>query len=211
VIGTTGAVACLTLLFLGMRSVMAVGGSCASGGPYTISQPCPKGVGWVVPVSIWAGLFFLAVSVAGAARVRAPAIAWLAWPALFCSLGWNFLEFGLDPAGPETGPVWGWLVCGVLFWVMGAGPVVLGLAQLRNRGSERDPSPLVVRAATLGSRVRATTTPPPFRAATTPSAAAHRDADDLVDGLERLADLHRTGAIDDDEYRRAKAQLLGGR
>ena len=47
----------------------------------------------------------------------------LAWPALFLSLGWNFLEFGFDPPGEDDGLVWGWIVCGVVFWLMGGLPL----------------------------------------------------------------------------------------
>ena len=36
------------------------------------------------------------------------------WGVLFGSLGWNFLEFAFKGADI----VWGWLVCGVLFWPM---------------------------------------------------------------------------------------------
>jgi hypothetical protein len=34
--------------------------------------------------------------------------------------------------------------------------------------------------------------------------------DDLIDALERLAALHRNGELSDDEYKVAKARLLGG-
>jgi hypothetical protein len=47
----------------------------------------------------------------------------LAWPALFLSLGWNFLEFGVQP--PGGGLAWGWLVPGVMFVLMGGGPLWL--------------------------------------------------------------------------------------
>ena len=40
-------------------------------------------------------------------------LVFLAWPALFLSLGWNFLEYGFFP--PEGGWVWSWIFCGVLF------------------------------------------------------------------------------------------------
>ena len=33
----------MTLLFLGMRAVMDVGGACADGGPFVTAQPCPSG------------------------------------------------------------------------------------------------------------------------------------------------------------------------
>ena len=72
---------CLTILFLATRRVMEVGGSCASGGPYEIATPCPKGIAWMVPVSIFGGLiaaFALALT-AG----HGPKLWLLAWPALF--------------------------------------------------------------------------------------------------------------------------------
>ncbi len=51
-------------------------------------------------------------------------LVFLAWPALFLSLGWNFLAYGFFP--PEGGWVWSWLFCGVLFVLMGAVPAHRG-------------------------------------------------------------------------------------
>ena len=48
----------------------------------------------------------------------------LAWPALFISLGWNFLEFAFFPPPPDTGIELGWLIPGVIFVTMGAAPLV---------------------------------------------------------------------------------------
>ena len=42
-VGVAGIAAGITLLFLGMRAVMDVGGMCAEGGPYVIEQHCPEG------------------------------------------------------------------------------------------------------------------------------------------------------------------------
>ena len=207
---TAGAVACLVLLYQGMRSVMEIGGSCASGGPYLSAHPCPKGVGWVIPLSIWVGIACVAIASVHALKLGQPSIAWLAWPALFVSLGWNFLQFGLDPAGPETGPVWSWLVCGAMFWAMGLAPVVLWILHPEDRPGGAHPSGAVTpraveRASRLGASVRAATTPPPFR-----GPAPSDEASTLVDALERLEALHRRGAIDDDEYRAAKRRAVGG-
>ena len=49
-IGVAVVTMCLTVLFLCARAVMDVGGVCASGGPYVVASPCPKGVGWMTPV-----------------------------------------------------------------------------------------------------------------------------------------------------------------
>ena len=220
-LATAGAAACLALIYRSMRSVMAVGGSCASGGPYAVATPCPKGVGWVLPLAIWVGLAMLAGASAAAVRLGVPGIAWLAWPALFLSLGWNFVDFGLHPPGPRGGPIWSWLVCGAMFWAMGAGPVVLWLLNPQDRPTRSRPAPdgrtarAVKRASALGTTIRIETTPPPFR----PSSGAGTgswpgdgggEASDLVDALERLDALHRSGAIDDAEFRDAKRRLIDG-
>ncbi len=43
-VSLAGVSAGLTWMFLGMRSVMQIGGSCGSGGPYEIATPCPEGI-----------------------------------------------------------------------------------------------------------------------------------------------------------------------
>jgi hypothetical protein len=114
---------CLTIVYLAMRRVMEVGGTCASGGPYEIANPCPKGVAWMLPVGIVVGMASSA-ALALTAR-RGPKLWTLAWPALFLSLGWNFLDFGLDPPGaPDGGAEAGWIVCAVVFGLMGGVPLV---------------------------------------------------------------------------------------
>ncbi|MBX3283878.1 MAG: SHOCT domain-containing protein [Acidimicrobiales bacterium] len=191
---TAGLVGALTLIFRSARSVMEIGGSCASGGPYVAATPCPKGVPWLLVGSIWGGLALALVVSVSASRVGAPEVAWLAWPGLFLSLGWNFWEFGLDPPSGD-GVVWGWIVCGAMFVAMGAAPVLLAAVSSEGRA----PSGSVARATALGTRVRATTTPPPFR-----------PGPGLVDELERLDALHRSGGLTDEEHAAAKRVLLGG-
>lgn len=62
----------------------------------------------------------------------------LAWPATFLSLGWNFLEFAFT-ATKGHGLVWGWLVCGVVFVLMGGLPLVYVIQGTANAlsGKER--------------------------------------------------------------------------
>ena len=91
-------VACgATLLYLGMRGVMEVGGACADGGPYVSRQPCPDGVPLATMGGIWFGIICFGIYVFAAIRYRVPSFIALAWSALFLSLGWNFLEFGINP------------------------------------------------------------------------------------------------------------------
>ena len=95
-----------------------------------------------VPLAMVGGIFGLFVVggldrlVRVADRTRSPR-SWPRWPALFLSLGWNFLEYALHPPA-TTALVWGWLIPGVLFVLMGAGPL---LAALPGRsGARRSPS-----------------------------------------------------------------------
>jgi hypothetical protein len=129
----------ITLLFLGMRAVMDVGGACADGGPFVTAQPCPTGT----PMAMIGGMFGL-FGAAGlimwfGSRIStaATAVVALGWPLLFVSLGWNFLEYGLHPTDGEEGPVWGWLIPGILFWVMGLAPVVVAIAAWREARAGR--------------------------------------------------------------------------
>jgi Short C-terminal domain len=132
-LGTLLFVLCLTMLYQSMRAVMDIGGSCASGGPYEISRPCPTGVGWVMPVSIFgmffAGFFtFLGVFPDGGPR---PYV--FAWSALFLALGWNFLDYGFD--APGGGTAVGWLICGFVFVAMGGAPLLFLLSPRAARWS----------------------------------------------------------------------------
>ncbi|MDP9342269.1 MAG: SHOCT domain-containing protein [Actinomycetota bacterium] len=236
-IGLAGVACSLTLLFLGMRSVMQIGGSCASGNqPFVVSHPCPAGVALLMPASIWGGLIFVGVYVWQTSRYHSPSLLVLIWPALFLSLGWNFLQFGLNPPGGVPGVSGGFLVCAVLFGLMGGVPLLYGLpATIRHftgRPPHRKPlpsllnapfrptwttvqgwgpTPPVVRPSSAGSSPQPGTQQPagaswwPAIGTTTPTPSA-----DVVSALERLAKLHQSGDLDDNEYEAAKQRILGG-
>ena len=133
-LGIAGLAFCIALLWLGMRAVMDLGGFCASGGPYEIAVECPDAVIATTPLSILGGFLAAGLIIWGAAGLPGAwmSLVFLAWPALFLSLGWNFLEYGFFP--PEGGWVWSWLFCGVLFVLMGAVPLVIGIAAFRAEG-----------------------------------------------------------------------------
>jgi hypothetical protein len=129
---------CVTWAFWSMRAVMEIGGACADGGPYVSAAPCPDGAALIaiaVPVMIATAIFGSAVATAaGAPNLLVPM-----WGALFGALGWNFLEYGVQ--GP--GVVWGWLVCGVVFWAMAAPAVLLVVLSVKNAAvPPAHPSPL---------------------------------------------------------------------
>lgn len=155
-VGAAGVAIGMTLLFYGMRSVMDIGGSCASGNvPFEIARPCPEGVGLVMVGGIFGGLFALGVY---AWNVVGPNLTMLAWPALFLSLGWNFLEYGFAPPDGFGGTAVGWIVCGVLFVLMGGGPLLLGIWAWRSsrevRGAGRLGRAAPGTGQTVGTRAR---------------------------------------------------------
>lgn len=184
----------LTLVFLGMRAVMDVGGTCASGGPYAVTTPCPEGVVGLIPLGILSGLAGLFLYTVNAWKLPGPRLTFLAWSALFLSLGWNFWEYGLN-----GGPVWGWIICGVVFVLMGAIP----LFGLVNRDYLRmtfwsDAGPRAPRpGAALRPRPTPNGPPPPTR-----------PDDSVATALSQLSTLHQQGSLTDDEFRKAKQRIL---
>jgi Short C-terminal domain len=218
----------LTVLFLAGRAVMDIGGSCASGGPYVVARTCPKGTGWMAPVSIFVGLGAIIVHGLVSMRLPGPRLALLAWPALFLSLGWSFWEYGLDPPGGVSGDSVGWIVCGVVFVLMGGAPLLLVVTSAAGRRNLLWGDALAEEPTSRTEAVRSSArelVPPVYRprerrrrAARATTAAVDRvddstngsDGDGIVDELERLARLHRRGDLTADEYAAAKARVLEG-
>ena len=123
--------ASIVMLFTGMRDVMAIGGSCGSGGPYVVATPCPQGTGGLMVGGMlgWfagAGLTGLFGSRLGKTY---GAWAFMGWPALFLALGWNFWEFGVDPVSGSGADV-ALVVCAVIFFLMGAVPLLVAYRSL---------------------------------------------------------------------------------
>jgi hypothetical protein len=128
----------LTSLFLAMRGIMDLGGMVAVGGPYEIAHPAPSYV-WIFPVAIIACILivFFSMGMFSWGKGRASLVALFFWPAIFLSLGWNFLEYGFFKTG---GTAWGWIVCGILFAVMGGLPLYLVIKRRRGPfGTETEP------------------------------------------------------------------------
>jgi hypothetical protein len=130
-----GLAACVTLVFLAMRAVMNIGGACADGGPYVPAQPCPDGVPAAMVLGMLGLFAFGGLGIMFGSRLGGPwaGVPMLGWPALFGSLGFNFIDYGILNPPEGQGIVWGWLVTGIVFELMAAGPLALGLASLPSR------------------------------------------------------------------------------
>ena len=223
--GVAAGAAAITILSRIMRSVGAVGGSCADGGPYVSAQPCPDGTGTAMVLVL--GLAFLCVvgTLWGASVLEAPQPVLLGWPALFLTLGWNFLEDGLVDPPEGAGISGGYVFCGVLFWVMGAAPLLLAVSVLkdrrRSRRKQQGPPPVVVHHPHLEEprpqpkpevRPQGTAQPLPRGAPDDRDLPGGDDprasAMSVAGRLERLAALHASGELSDEEYRLAKAATL---
>ncbi|MEU8259185.1 hypothetical protein AB0C02_00980 [Micromonospora sp. NPDC048999] len=213
------AVVGITWLFLGMRAVMAIGGSCADGGPYVSARPCPDGAAGTMIGGVFGGLAGLFVYAALGLRAG-PRLIWLAWPALFLSLGWNFLDYGLNPAGRHGVDV-GLLVVAGVFAAMGGLPLLF----LFNRRT--------LRAVFWADAEADSTLSPTFDARELRDLRAHAvgpdstpgredarapaprvgpevgSADELAGALERMHQLYVEGALTADEYAAVKRRLLG--
>jgi hypothetical protein len=206
VVGIGGLAFSMTILWLSMRAVMGIGGACASGGPYVPAVECPDAVVLLTPVSIFAGMAALGLAIWGGASLGGGwvALIFLAWPALFLSLGWNFLEFGLRPPGGEPGEfVWSWLFCAVVFGLMGGVPLALGVWGARQAGSPSAGAPLAARQVFGTPRGRYAINVIDRR-----PAPRSIDATELAGRLERLARLHVAGDLTDTEFEAAKRATL---
>jgi hypothetical protein len=127
--GVAGLAGCIVVIFLGMRAILDIGGFCAEGGPYEIQTHCPEGVPLLMMLAIPGLFLFGGLMIWRGSPIGGPyqAAVFFAWPALFLSLGWNFLEYGFFPPGGD-GLAWGWLICGVVFVAMGAVPLWIVLS-----------------------------------------------------------------------------------
>ena len=205
-VGVAGLAFCLTALFLSMRAVMAIGGACASGGPYVPAVVCPDVVIALTPLSIFGLFLFGGLAFWGGASLGGgwAALVALAWPALFLSLGWNFLEFGLNPPGAEPGQLaWGWLICAVVFGIMGGGPLVVGIWGLREarRGGRAEAARFTYGTQRLAATPRGGFELHVARRGFQASAA-------VADRLERLIRLRDAGDLTDAEFEAAKRATL---
>lgn len=117
--------------YLAMRDVMDIGGSCAEGGPYVSRVECPDSA-WMLALGIPLMTITIILATIVAATSATPLPVFPMWAALFGSLGWNFLDYGLaDPTSVD------WIVCGVVFWLMAAPAVgIIGVSLLRRPDDE---------------------------------------------------------------------------
>ncbi len=133
-LSAAGVAACIALLYQGMGTIMATqGGFVASGGPYEITNPAPQWA-WIMPASIFGLFLFGGLGVYASNRGWGISPVLFAWSGLFIALGWNFLRLGFNPP-PDLQGAWAWIMCGIVFWIMGFAPLLLVASIFRNAWS----------------------------------------------------------------------------
>jgi hypothetical protein len=218
-VGVAGLAFAIASVWLGMRAVMDLGGSCASGGPYQVRVECPDGVSLIMFLAFPLGFLSAGIMVWKGSQLGGSyaELVGLAWPALFLSLGFNFLQYAVAPPDGSGEIIWGWLIPGVIFMLMGGLPLIGWLGTKDHTsvlpGAGARPTPKnyaeLARALRGAARVRAAESHAPRR-----SAVRSDMADDAVSGgglvpqLERLAALHSSRALTDSEYEAAKTALI---
>jgi hypothetical protein len=130
-LGIAAGAAAITLLSMLLRAATAVGGSCADGEASLAGQPCRSHPGTALLLAFACALVCLLAVSWGSAALGAPKPLFLAWPALALTLGWNFLRDGFNPPMGE-GLALGYVVGGVVFLLLGAGPLLLRLSTVRD-------------------------------------------------------------------------------
>ena len=104
----------ITLIYQSARAVLAVGGSCAEGGPYVIAVPCPGQTTLLTSVGILAYLVATVVSLFGQRGFGVPAWGY-GWAGLFGFGAAAFFEAGIRE------DVWSWHLCGWIFVALALG------------------------------------------------------------------------------------------
>jgi hypothetical protein len=121
---------CFTLFLISLLQVVAIGGTCATGGPYVIAVQCPEDNAFFSLLGVYGSLAAVLVFGVFLARDFGTRIVALAWPILFLILGGLFLVGGgaaIAAGGTHAAADGGiaFLLIGVLFVVMALVPVVL--------------------------------------------------------------------------------------
>jgi hypothetical protein len=201
-----GTACSITLVFLAMRSVMEVGGACADGGPFVVAQPCPKGVPALLVGGVFGGLLCTGISLSLGAKHNLRNLGIFAWSALFLSLGYNFLDLGLDPPEDQSA-AWAWLLCAAVFALMGGLPlIVIFRSIIKNEPIVSPPAPMrVTTPAGDGKEVTVITNLNETNVAVADRADAPTN---IVSELERLVGLRASGALTDEQFNAATRKLL---
>jgi hypothetical protein len=238
IIGAALFLACVALFNIALLELLKTG-TCASGGPYVVAQPCPDGTGkWAGAItgSIPGGLIAAAIFAfrgdrpGGSGESLANGFfGWgtFAWGLFFAASGTVALIGSLTGDLPEDGKLGGLIVAGT-FLFMGL-PVFLfslkgilgNLFSGRRGGKGGQPMSMGEQAnaaaaaaagsgAPAGEWTQAATVAPVAQAAQAAQAAETRDQLAELEQLERLDRLRKSGALSQAEFDREKAKILGG-
>lgn len=117
-----GIAASVTITAVGSNILIHQGGFAASGGPYQVVSPVPKGF-WILPLAFMGMVGFAFAQAIFASRIKGFRLLWATWCAAWLVVGLMTLWYGFHP--PHTlGLATGWVVMGAIFTVVGVASVV---------------------------------------------------------------------------------------
>ena len=214
-------------------------GTCASGGPYEISRPCPEGVGTdivLLTASVFTGLIGAGIF---AFRGDPPwgrrrpggnflGLGAAAWGIFFTATGATMLYTALANDTVGSDGELGAMITAVTFLLMGAPVLAIVLwSAVRGLGGRRDESPATSVSATgaLGGggafgrmrtgmanveSARGIGETMKWGSAGGYGTGGAAASADTIGKIERLQKLRESGAITDVEFEREKAKILAG-
>jgi hypothetical protein len=197
------------LFGVGLHHMVATG-TCSSTGYSANYGPvphCPKGTGWWF-LFLFGGVFMVVIG----ALVSGGSSVLLLIPTLFSAIGIGALTVGFDKHAAHGSKTFGYIFGGA-FTAMGVVPaLVFGVGGLRKLFSRSTSSALSSAGeppdAILGAYHAAPApviSPPSISVASSLPKPGHGD---VLDKIAKLSDLHKSGALTDDEFNREKAKLL---
>jgi hypothetical protein len=205
-------VMCWVMFGYGIYQLLQIG-TCASGGPYEISRPCPDGtakLGLMIPAAlilafIGAGIYATRGKPPGSdRRERSALVITFFWTGIFWSIA---LGCFIGVWGPEAnvGPdaKVGGLIVGFLFVPMGA----IGLFGLREAGGRRKDKPQEMSTGEIS--VPPAPSFPGFKRASQ-AVRSRLPSEDPVDRLERLNRLRERGSLTQEEFDTLKGKIVRG-
>jgi hypothetical protein len=146
-IAAAGTTASLIVIYAALRAVLNSGGFCVAGGAYAVAHHCHRSDTVLLLTGTLGMLTFGGLLTAATAWMRGPLmqVGLALWVALFATLGWNFIDRAVNPAG-AMGTNGGLIAAGVALGLM----TLIGLTPLVRLSSSRSSVRGVPRGGHLG-------------------------------------------------------------
>lgn len=162
----------------------------------------------VMVAGLLGGAVCVAMNMKLAVRHNIPSIIVLTFPVLFLALGYSFLDHGLNIPKGDTGSTAISLVCAAFFALFGGFLLIRVINAVIKAVPEPAPGNITIQNLDVEELIQ-TASPRAPNESNYDVEGDPLDGAGLVDELQQLAALHRTGALSDAEFESAKRRILG--